>query len=499
MVTNLSQYLKQQLLVDGEKIAVRDKDDGYTFDELDNISKCIASAIKNKSPKQNIPVILFMDKTVKLYSCIYGVLYSGNYYVPLDTKSPVERLQKIFSVVDAEIAIVDDKYKDYVRENGFNGEVIIVDDVSQTECFDVDLSGIIDTDPAYMLFTSGSTGIPKGVLVSHRTVIDYIEWQNNTLIFDDETVLGNQAPFYFDASMPDIFTPVSVGCELVIIPEKLFLLPNKLIEFINEYGINSLIWVPSALINMVQKDYFQTQLINNLRQVMFCGSVMPNRHLNIWRKYYPDTQFVNLYGPTEAGYACTYYIVDRPFANHEMLPLGKACENTRIMVIDGDELVTKEGEGELYLAGSCLAIGYYKDEDKTNKSFIRNPFNSNYYEKVYKTGDLVRYDDKGNLEFITRKDFQIKHHGYRIELGEIESACYTIDNIKECCVIYDKESEQINLFVIDEELDEKRIYSSLKMKLPKYMLPAKIVLLDQFPLNPNGKIDRNILLKLVRG
>lgn len=192
----------------------------------------------------------------------------------------------------------------------------------------------IDTDPAYVLFTSGSTGIPKGVVVSHRAIIDYIEWQCERFQFDKTSVLGNQAPFYFDASMPDIYTPLCSGATLQIIPEMLFLLPNKLIDYINEKKINTLIWVPSALMMLTNRDYFAQKSIEELRLVMFCGEVMPNKHLNIWRRYYPNAKFVNLYGPTEAAYACTYYEVDRKFTDEEPLPIGKPCENTDIIVLN---------------------------------------------------------------------------------------------------------------------------------------------------------------------
>lgn len=284
-----------------------------------------------------------------------------------------------------------------------------------------------------MLFTSGSTGIPKGVVVSQRAVIDYIEWQCATLPFDEFSVLGSQAPFYFDASMPDIYTPLRCGGKLVIIPEVLFLFPNKLIEYILKKKVNTLIWVPSALMTLTNKNFFDSNQIPKLKLVMFCGEVMPCKHLNKWIQYCPDAMYVNLYGPTETAYACTYYIVQRKFEDDEKLPIGYPCGNTDIIVMDdyNCKIDTKNTIGELCVRGSSLALGYYKDTVKTENCFVSNPLNSSYSEKIYKTGDLVQYNKWGELEFIGRKDYQIKKMGYRIELGEIETVTYSISAVKQ--------------------------------------------------------------------
>ena len=228
---------------------------------------------------------------------------------------------------------------------------------------------------------------------------------------------------------------------------------------------------------------------------MFCGEIMPNRHLNIWRKYYTKTEFVNLYGPTEAAYACTYFVVNRPFADNEPLPIGKPCENTDIIVLNENNTRVQQGEeGELCIRGTCLANGYYDNKEKTLQVFTQNPLNSLYEDKIYRTGDIVKYNEFGELEYVGRTDFQIKHLGYRIELGEIETATYGLDGIKQCCAIYQKEADKIVLFCVgDLEQTEKQIYTYLKEHIPRYMLPGKIILLQEMPLNANGKIDRLLL------
>lgn len=498
MTTNLTQYLDKQYQKRKQKIAVQDDIKELTFGELYLYATALSNKIHELSEGiVNQPIIVFCGKGIITYSAMMGILYSGNYYVPLDTHMPKERLKKILQLVKAEIILTSSDNMATLCDIICHEKVVVLDTLcvqTGTAFIHTWRDQIIDSDPAYVLFTSGSTGVPKGVVVSHRAVIDYIEWQCNTLPFSDKVILGNQAPFYFDASVPDIYTPLATGATLTIIPEEYFMFPNKLISYLNEKKINTLIWVPSALMQLSYKDYFKNQLIANLRLVMFCGEVMPTKHLNIWRRYYPDAKFVNLYGPTEATYACTYYEIDRKFEDDQPLPIGKACENTSILLLDEDDNVIHEGVGEICIRGTCLASGYYRDEQKTNKSFVRNPSNIYFSEIIYRTGDMARYNENRELEYIGRKDFQIKHQGYRIELGEIEAAAYGIAQMRQCCAIYDSSQRKIVLFcAISSPISEKEIYSFMKAKVPKYMLPGKIQLTDSLPLNANGKIDREAL------
>lgn len=500
MVTNLTQYLDVQNNRRKNKIAVQDEKHQLTFGQLYSISTCIGSRINGDFPSLiNKPIIVFMPKGILAYSELIGVLYSGNYYVPLDTKMPIARLKMIISLLESELALTSTELAEKLDEAEFKGKKIILDSIDDCN-FSVNIplkqNRVIDTDPAYVLFTSGSTGVPKGVVISHRAVIDYIEWQCGKLDFDETSVLGSQAPFYFDASMPDIFTPLTTGATLTIIPEHLFIFPPKLIEYLNQKNVNTLIWVPSALVVLSTRNYFSKALIEKLRLVMFCGEVMPVKHLNIWRRYYPNTTFINLYGPTEAAYACTYYVVRDKLGDDQTLPIGQACGNTAILLLDENGVLVTEGEGELCIRGSCLANGYFKNKEKTDEVFIPDPTNKYYSQTIYRSGDIVRYNSDGDLEYLGRKDFQIKHQGYRIELGEIEAAAYGIFQVKQCCAIYDEVSQHIILFYVSEpEISEKEIYLCLKERLPKYMLPSVIYRKNKLPLNANGKIDRLVLKK----
>ncbi len=501
MITNVTQYLDRQVRLHSKKIAVRDEKNSLTFEDIYEGAINLADCISEIQQSINKPIIVFCEKSIIQYVAFMGILYSGNYYVPLDIKMPEERLKLIVDLLECDIAVGTTQYKELLIGAGFQGKFIFIEDLNfdkKTLHRKVENKKIIDTDPAYILFTSGSTGIPKGVIISHRAIIDYIEWQCQYLPFDDQVVLGNQAPFYFDASMPDIYTPLCIGATLVIIPEVKFSAPFDLINFINEFNINTLIWVPSALTILTMRDFFAEKKINDLRLVMFCGEVMPMKHLNIWRKYYPDTKFINLYGPTEAAYACAYYKIERVYSDEDTIPIGYACENTDIFVLDEwDRLVEENQEGELCIRGSSLANGYYKDKEKTDQVFVRNPIKQEYDERIYRTGDIVKYNHYGELEFLGRKDFQIKYMGYRIELGEIESVAYGMRLIQQSCVLYDEKYKKIVLFcTASESISESEIYRFLKKRLPKYMLPARIIVIDKMPMNANGKIDRLQLKRL---
>ncbi len=342
-----------------------------------------------------------------------------------------------------------------------------------------------------MLFTSGSTGVPKGVTINHRSVIDYTDWVTETFQITEQDSFGNQAPFYFDNSILDIYSTIKTGATTYIVPKNLFAQPVLLLEYLKEKKINTIFWVPSALIVVAKlKAFKNVDLSDTLRRVLFCGEVMPNKLLNVWRKFLPDVLYANLYGPTEITDACTYYIVDREFADEEPLPIGKAMPNTDILVLnDKDEPVAGEESGELCVRGTSLSMGYYNNPEKTREAFVQNPLNPYVPELIYRTGDIVKYNEYGELIYLSRKDFQIKHMGHRIELGEIETAVSSLEEISLCCCLYDERRQKIVLF-IEGELEKAYINEKISHLVPEYMLPNKLITLEQMPINANGKIDR---------
>ena len=350
----------------------------------------------------------------------------------------------------------------------------------------------IDTDPVYSIFTSGSTGIPKGVVVSHRGVIDYIDWAIETFHIYSTSVIGNQAPFYFDNSTLDIYLMYATGATLNIIPDTFFAFPAKLVEYLDEKKITFVFWVPFVLVNMANFKILDSRKPQYLRDVFFAGEVMPNKHLNYWRRNMPECRYVNLYGPTEITVDCTYYTVEREFNDDEPLPIGFPCKNSDVLILNADfkPCVVNE-QGELCVRGSSLALGYYNNPQKTAEAFIQNPLNKHYPEIIYCTGDIVYRNELGEIMYVGRKDSQIKHNGYRIELGEIETAALASQMIENCCVVYDFMRKKIVLiYQAKEEPNMIEFRKVILTKVPKYMLPSEYHRVDVIKQNSSGKIDR---------
>ena len=412
------------------KLAFEDINRGATYKEFTENCRKVGTGLA-KLNEINKPIAIFMDKSVACLETMMGILYSGNFYTVLDNKSPEERIHHIFNTLSPIAIVTDKKNEKKARTLEFNGSIFVYEDLicenENTELLKEISNEIIDTDPMYILFTSGSTGVPKGTVISHKAVLAYATWVKDTFEITEETKFGNQTPFYFSMSITDVFSTILTGATLYVIPKMYFSFPVKLLEYLKEKEINTIYWVPSALCIVANLGALAEADLPDLRKVMFAGEVMPMKQLNMWRKKFPDVMFANLYGPTETTDICTYYIVDREFENTETLPIGKHCNNCDVMIIKDDGTRAGKGEeGELCARGSFLAMGYYNNPEKTNSVFVQNPLNKAYPEIIYKTGDIVKENEKGEIIYISRKDFQIKHMGYRIELGEIETAINAI-------------------------------------------------------------------------
>jgi len=447
------------------------------------------------------PVAVYMSKSKEAIISFLGINYSGNFYVPLDVKSPPSRVNSILQVLESDIVITDTDHYEQLQEF-CTKEIVEIEDLIQNGKIDEAaiqsvIEKKIDTDPIYSIFTSGSTGTPKGVVISHRGVIDYIDWAVRTFKIDETTIIGNQAPFYFDNSTLDIYLMYATGATLVIIPDDLYIFPAKLIDHLNENKVNFVFWVPFVLINVANLNIFASKKPEYLRDVFFAGEVMPNKHLNYWRKHLPDCRYANLYGPTEITVDCTYYIVEREFSDEESLPIGFPCRNSDILILtEKGEVATVKEQGELCVRGSSLALGYYNDWEKTRQAFTQNPLNKHYPELIYHTGDLVYTNERGEIIYVGRKDSQIKHNGYRIELGEIETAVLGTQLVDLCCVVYDFKNKQIVLFYVAKADLVLGDFRKLMLTfVPKYMLPTRMIKINSMPVNANGKINRLQLSK----
>lgn len=497
MQKSVIEYLAATTARYPDKIAVQDVNECITFTTLLKSAFILADEIKIAGVRKS-PIGVFIPKSCKMVQAFAGINMSANFYVPLDTKSPDSRILSILNVLESDLIITDREHFGHLKTI-CNKNILVIEDILQgavpSEGANVEnyLSKQIDTDPVYSIFTSGSTGTPKGVVVSHRGVIDYIDWANDTFKFDgQDMVIGNQAPFYFDNSTLDIYLMYSTGATLDIIPESYFTFPADLVDYMNDHKISFVFWVPFALINVANKDIFKSKLPSYIKDVFFAGEVMPNKHLNYWRKYLPQCRYANLYGPTEITVDCTYYLVNREFSDDEPLPIGIPCRNSDILIlVDRKRKAEQNEQGELCVRGSSLALGYYNDWEKTQKAFIQNPLNKAYPETIYCTGDLAYWNEYGEVMYVGRIDSQIKHNGYRIELGEIETAVLASHLVDNCCVIYNHADKKIVLiYESSAEIKMSDIRKALTTKVPRYMIPTEYHWEQTMKTNNSGKIDR---------
>ena len=355
---------------------------------------------------------------------------------------------------------------------------------------------MIDTDPLYCNFTSGSTGTPKGVLVAHRSVLEFIDRFTEIFEITEADVIGNQAPFDFDVSVKDIYSAMKMGATLVVIPKAYFMFPNSVVDMLDENHVTTLIWAVSALCLLNRLHGLKHKVPADINKILFSGEAMPIRQLHAWQSYYPDAMFVNLYGPTEITCNCTYHILDRAYSEDEKLPIGIPFPNERVFLLDEENHLIEPGSagktGELCVAGTTLALGYYRNAAATVKAFVANPLQTDYPETIYRTGDLASYGEDGLLYFAGRKDFQIKHMGHRIELEEIEHALAAIPEIEGAACFYDREKNKVVACYIGID-DKKYLITAMKKKVPDYMVPNVFCKVDMLPLNKNGKTDKKLL------
>lgn len=501
MQTNVLEYLETTVKRVPYKIAYANEKDSLTFRQVYDYARAIGSAITQYHLYKQ-PIVVYMKKHPNAISAFYGVAYSGNFYVPIDEEMPRYRIELIFRTLNPQMIICDNFTKDLVQEMKYQGQVCIFEDLIQADIMQERLDDIrnraLDIDPLYIVFTSGSTGVPKGVVANHRSVIDYIENLSQVLNVNEDSVFGNQAPLYFDACLKELYPTLKFGATAYLIPKNLFMFPIKLIEFLNEHKINTICWVASALSLVSGFKTFDKIQPKYLHTVAFGSEVFPIKQYNEWKRVLPHARFINLYGPTEATGMSCYYVVEKEFDLDEVIPIGQPFHNTEILLLkDDNTLATGDEVGEICIRGTAVTMGYYHNQEKTNEAFVQNPLNDAYPEIIYRTGDLARYNEDHDLIFVSRKDYQIKHMGHRIELGEIEQHVNMFEGITNACCIYNQEVEKIVLYYIGER-ETKEVKTYLKEKLPRYMIPNVVKKLEEMPLTPNGKINRNLLKEMYK-
>ena len=499
MITNITEFLDEAAANFSEKTAFADDKTQLSFLDVDRISRQVATSLIARGCGRE-PVLVYMEKSPYMIAAFFGVVRAGGYYIPLDDRMPQERIRRISDTCKSSRMIVDESTRDKAAQIKPDGDILYINEISGKGALidDEALLSVrhkaLDTDPVYVVFTSGSTGVPKGVAACHRSVIDYVTQLTYELGFDSDTVFGNQTPLYFDAPLKEIFSGLICGATTYLIPTELFSMPKLLVDYLNDKKINTVCWVVSALVLISTFRTFDEVKPLYLKKVVFGSEVFPLRQYRIWREALPDAEFINLYGPTEAtGMSCFYRCSPDGEAEKDHIPIGRPFKNTEVLLIKEDGSAASAGEiGEIYLRGTCVTLGYYNNPEATAKAFVQNPLNSLYPEIVYRTGDMAYLDERGDLVFASRADNQIKHMGHRIELGDIEAAASEIEEVKMCACIWDDRRKIIGLYYVGD-IDRASLMEKLGDLLPTYMIPNKLRQLDEMPLTENGKLDRKTL------
>lgn len=504
MPTHVLDYLERQQRCAPERVAFADAKSSMTYAQLSQAAHNIGSFVARRAQPCR-PIAVLAEKSCNVVAAFLGIAAAGCYYALLDPKHPVERLNMMLETLSPALILWEGISGERVARQLAAAELPLAPlaeaclEPENAALLAARRSGAIDTDPLYAMFTSGSTGRPKGVLVSHRSVVDFIEHFASIFGFSDADVIGNQAPFDFDVSTKDIYTGLKCGARVELLEKKLFSFPVQLIQRLEERGVTALIWAVSALVIVSTVDALAQICPGKLNKILFSGETMPVRHLEYWRAHYPHARFVNLYGPTEITCNCTYYEIQpgETFSEESALPIGKPFPNERVFLLGegGEEIAEPGSVGELCVTGSCLALGYVNDPERTRAVFCQNPLNTAWPQTVYRTGDLACYGEDGLLYFRARKDFQIKHMGHRIELQEIELYVQAGAGVERCCCVFFKEQQQVVAFY-EGSAEAAGIVSALRSKLPAYMIPQRFERLEHLPINANGKIDR---ARLARG
>lgn len=481
-----------------DRIAFIDYEKKITYAELAARSKAVASFIISKKIR-NKPIIVLTRRDVESVILLFGVIYSGNIYIPMDISQPDERIVAAMEMADNNVILCNkDDVRTIANRNDIcfltfdNKDEIVID----SDAIERIRNDIIDTDPLSCFLTSGTTGKPKGVLKSHQNILGMVRIFTKRFDFSEEDVFGCQASFDFDVSNKSVFISLYLGASVFIIPNSFFIFPGRLISALDQNKISVLIWSASALSLLAKIKIMKKEKPHYLKKVMFSGEAIPHTTLRYWKDNLPDTLFVNLYGPTEMTGNALCYEVDT-LSENAPLPIGKALPDTRVCLLDENQhiITQKNIDGEIYISGKCLAMCYYNNIQKTSEAFIQNPLNGSYPEIIYRTGDIGYINDDGDYVFVGRRDLQIKRNGYRIELTEIEDVVYNSGLVSLCCCIYDKEQNKMYLYYQSDNNCNEELYKFLKRKVSVYMIPDKFIRLDIIPLNSHDKVDREALMK----
>ena len=490
-----------------DRIALKYPDGSIVkYAELEETSNRIARFFVAKGLMRGDVIAIFNNKSKLGYACMLAALKAGVIYTNLDLTSPYQRIKKIVERCNPKLILfdTDGEVKNEIVTAGWHTadlDAAFEADINKYEgALPSVTANVTGADAAYIMFTSGSTGFPKGAVITHANLVNFIAWGQSEFGITKDDVFTNANPIYFDNSVFDFYVALFSGAQLVPLTNDIARDPFALMKAVAGAGCTTWFSVPSLLVYLMTTKVLAANTLPAMKRFIFGGEGFPKPKLKkLYDMYGSSAGLYNVYGPTECTCICSSHkitVADFDDMNN-LATLGYLAPNFDYVLMNADASGTN---GELCLKGPNVGAGYYNDAERTAKSFVQNPFNTFYKETVYCTGDLVQADHEGKLHFKGRADNQVKHMGYRIELEEIESLLSTLEYVDEAAVIYERMGDslgQIVAFVAaTAAVDDKQVIAALKALVPEYMVPRKLCVLPVLPKNQNGKIDKVALKEL---
>jgi amino acid adenylation domain-containing protein len=501
-----------------DAIAVADGGRSVAYRELDEQANALAGLLVESGVRPGERVALYLDKSIESVVAIYGILKAGAAYVPLDPQAPIARLAYILR--DAAVTVLVSGVEKSAAWSGLQSEgapvetlvvlngagpieapaalrLVTTDELATRRRTRTDVSPIED-DLAYILYTSGSTGVPKGVMLSHRNCLAFVEWAAEEFAVSSDDRLSSHAPLHFDLSTLDLFAAALAGATVVLVPPQASVFPSEVRRFIEENEITVWYSVPSVLTMLSLRGGLGPGDCPRLRTVLFAGEVFPTKHLRRLMNQLPHVRFANLFGPTETNVCTWWEVPPLPEDMTEAIPIGRAIANVEVFAVTDEGLRAAPGEvGELCVRGATVMQGYLGDPEKSRSRLVPNPLDDLLAQPVYRTGDLVVEQDDGVLRFLGRRDSQVKSRGYRIELGDVETAISAHDAVEECAVVAIPDelvTNRLTAFVVTlGDVSAIELASFCAARVPEHMIPESFQLRRELPRTSTGKIDRRSL------
>lgn len=479
-----------------------------TYGDLKKYSDALANYILKLNLPDKTPIVVFGGQTFEMIAAFLGVVKSGHPYIPVDSSSALSRLESIDEIGNPAL---------YIEVEDLPTEMKKVNSITKNELNDIYTHGefkddvnsasfVNGDDTFYIIFTSGTTGKPKGVQISHDNLKSYVDWMHSDdFEIKSDGICLSQAPYSFDLSVMDLYPTLTAGGQLAVLPKKVTDNFKRLFEVLPQLHMNEWVSTPSFMDICLLQPTFDEKHLPELSHFLFCGEELTHATAANLKKRFPHARIFNTYGPTETTVAVTQVeISDEVLSNYQRLPIGVAKADTRIVLMDEDQhLVGPRDEGEIVIVGPSVSKGYLNNPEKTAASFLEVDG-----QKAYRTGDLGQFDDQGQLLYKGRLDFQVKVHGFRIELEDVDHHLNQVSLISQAMTVpkYDQNHKvsQLVAYVVPEENDfedEFKLTQAIKKELEEimmsYMMPQRFNFVESLPITPNGKIDRKTLMKEV--